>query len=177
MRLIAIKYFNCLTALIYIYIYIYIWVLLVVTDCEWVMTVDAGSPSLLILLDLTAAFDTVDHTILLEHLHTTIGLSGSAIKWFQSYRSGRTEYVSLVRCKSRLLPVSQWWEVCPRAVYQPSPREHSGCAPSRSSCILQSGIMSQVEEKKLWSEGQFYSLMSGVTAPGCVQMWERLTGP
>src|SRR4029434_9650055 len=56
--------------------------------------------------DLTAAFDTVDHTILLERLHTTIGLSDSALKWFQSYLSGRTEYVSLGRCKSRQLPVS-----------------------------------------------------------------------
>ena len=73
---------------------------------DLLMTADAGSPSLLILLDLTAAFDTVDHTILLERLHTTIGLSDSALKWFQSYLSGRTEYVSLGRCKSRQLPVS-----------------------------------------------------------------------
>ena len=73
---------------------------------DLLMTADAGSPSLLILLDLTAAFDTVDHTILLERLHTTIGLSGSALKWFQSYLSGRTEYVSLGRCNSRQLPVS-----------------------------------------------------------------------
>src|SRR4029434_7842878 len=36
----------------------------------------------------------------LERLHTTIGLSDSALKWFQSYLSGRTEYVSLGRCKS-----------------------------------------------------------------------------
>src|SRR4029434_7199241 len=72
---------------------------------DLLMTADAGSPSLLILLDLTAAFDTVDHTILLERLHTTIGLSDSALKWFQSYLSGRTEYVSLGRCKSRQLPV------------------------------------------------------------------------
>lgn len=37
-------------------------------------TADAGSPSRL-LLDLTSAFDTVDHTIPLGCLHTTIGLS------------------------------------------------------------------------------------------------------
>ncbi|XP_060929417.1 uncharacterized protein LOC133003646 [Limanda limanda] len=79
--------------------------LLKVTN-DLLMTADAGSPSLLILLDLTAAFDTVDHTLLLERLYKAVGLSDSALKWFQSYLSGRTEYVSLGRCKSRLLPVS-----------------------------------------------------------------------
>ncbi|XP_078147037.1 uncharacterized protein LOC144542992 [Centroberyx gerrardi] len=73
---------------------------------DLLMAADAGSPSLLILLDLSAAFDTVDHIILLERLHTTIGLSDSALKWFQSYFSGRTEYVSLGGCRSRLLPVT-----------------------------------------------------------------------
>ena len=73
---------------------------------DLLMTADAGSPSILILLDLTAAFDTVDHTLHLERLYNAVGLSDSALKWFQSYLSGRTEYVSLGRCKSRLFPVS-----------------------------------------------------------------------
>ena len=70
------------------------------------MAADAGSPSLLILLDLTAAFDTVDHTILLKHLHNMIGLSDQALQWFQSYLSDRTKYIPLRECKSRSLPVT-----------------------------------------------------------------------
>ena len=68
---------------------------------ELLMTADAESPSLLIHLDLSAAFDIVDHTILLGCLHTTIGLSDSVLKWFQSYFSCRTVYVSLGGCRSR----------------------------------------------------------------------------
>ncbi|XP_072571304.1 uncharacterized protein [Paramormyrops kingsleyae] len=67
---------------------------------DLLMTADAGSPSILILLDLSAAFDTVDHNILLHRLHTTFGLSNSVYDWFSSFLSGRTEYVALGKAKS-----------------------------------------------------------------------------
>ncbi len=66
---------------------------------DLLMTADAGSPSLLILLDLSSAFDTVDHNILLHRLHSTIGLSDSVHNWFSSYLSGRTEHVALGEVK------------------------------------------------------------------------------
>ncbi len=56
---------------------------------------DSGKISMLVLLDLSAAFHTVDHNILLERLENWVGLSGMALKWFRSYLEGRGYYVSI----------------------------------------------------------------------------------
>ena len=69
---------------------------------DLLMAADSDSPSLLILLDLTAAFDTVDHNILLHRLHSTIGLSDTVLNWFTSYLTDRTEYVTLGKAKSHI---------------------------------------------------------------------------
>ena len=47
----------------------------------------------LTLLDLSAAFDTIDHTILLDRLNVYYGIRELALGWFKSYLSGRTRSV------------------------------------------------------------------------------------
>ena len=51
---------------------------------------DSGNISLLTLLDLSAAFDTIGHRILLDRLQHMYGISGTALSWFSSYLTNRT---------------------------------------------------------------------------------------
>ena len=49
----------------------------------------------LILLDLLAAFNTIDHAILLNRLETTFGIKDTVLKWIASFLTGRTQKVSI----------------------------------------------------------------------------------
>ena len=57
-------------------------------------TLDSNSTSVLMLLDLSAAFDTIDHGILSDRLESQFGIFDLALAWLKSYLSKRTRCVS-----------------------------------------------------------------------------------
>ena len=63
-------------------------------------SMDDGRVTALTLLDLSAAFDTLDHTILLRILGNWFGVSGKALDWFKSYLTGRSQRIKLGNCLS-----------------------------------------------------------------------------
>ena len=62
---------------------------------DLLLSSDRGCISLLVLLDLSAAFDTIDHTILLHRLEHFVGINGSALAWFKSYLYDRHQFVAV----------------------------------------------------------------------------------
>lgn len=66
---------------------------------------DNGDVSLLALLDLSAAFDTIDHSILLERLETSFGIQSTPLLWLNSYLSERAHQVKIGDLISSPLPI------------------------------------------------------------------------
>ena len=62
---------------------------------------DANKAVLLVLLDLSAAFDTIDHDILINRLKTSFGINGSTLAWFRSYLTDRSTQVMVNNEMSR----------------------------------------------------------------------------
>ena len=61
--------------------------------------------TLLVLLDLSAAFDTVDHNILMSSL-SMLGLEDTVLEWFSSYLTGRYQRISVHGCQSEKFNVN-----------------------------------------------------------------------
>lgn len=63
--------------------------LLKVTN-DIMMPADSGEYTVLVLLDLSASFDTVDHKIKIKRLQELVEMTGSVLEWFSSYLAGRS---------------------------------------------------------------------------------------
>jgi len=62
---------------------------------DLLLAADSGQVSALCLLDLTAAFDTVDHDLVMRCLERQFGLRGVVLQWLSSYLSDRSVRVAL----------------------------------------------------------------------------------
>ena len=70
---------------------------------------DHGNITALLLLDLSSAFDTVNHTILLNTLRS-LGVDGLAYEWFQSYLLHHSQTVCIKGTESHFLNIFDWFE-------------------------------------------------------------------
>ena len=70
--------------------------LLLKTANDILLGLDERHVSLLTLLDLSSAFDTIVHNILLNRLNYLHGISGTCVSWFHSYLSSRRQSFAIV---------------------------------------------------------------------------------
>ena len=66
-------------------------------------SVDKGEFAFGIFIDLSKAFDTINHGILLQKLNR-YGVKDKSLAWFESYLNGRRQYVEFDGVKSEMLP-------------------------------------------------------------------------
>ena len=64
-----------------------------------------GKCTSIVSLDLSAAFDTVNHTILLEVLNSYFGISEHALSWISSYLSSRRFQVQVGHLTSKMVKI------------------------------------------------------------------------
>ena len=73
---------------------------------DLLMAVDRGQVTILGLLDLSSAFDTVDHIILIDRLRRSFGTHVIALSWIESFISNRTQTVGFSGSFSSTSPVT-----------------------------------------------------------------------
>ena len=67
---------------------------------------DHGDDAVLVLLDLSAAFDTIDHNILLDRLYTRFGIADTTLSWIKSYLNHRKQSVIIGNARSKPTPLT-----------------------------------------------------------------------
>ena len=80
-------------------------------------SIDQHGVVILVMLDLSAAFNTIDHDILFSRMENTLGITGQALAWFKSYLSGRTLRIKIDKSFSELQDIL--WSVPQGSVLGP----------------------------------------------------------
>ena len=92
--------------------------------------------TLLVMLDLSAAFDTVNHKILLERLQHDVGISGVPLQWFKSYLSNRSQRIAVQGTLSRVLNSIVAFPKVPAWVHSSMSSIHQSCSTSLNNILL-----------------------------------------
>jgi hypothetical protein len=85
---------------------------------DLLLVADRGDAAILALLDQSAAFDTIDHEILLDRVNLRFGISDLALSWLRSYLTNRSQSMSVAGTTSS--PVSFKWGVPQGSVLGPT---------------------------------------------------------
>ena len=72
---------------------------------DLLQTIDKGDEAVLVLLDFSAAFDTIDHHVLIARLEERYGIGDRALDWFASYLDNRKQAVAIDSMVSDPLPL------------------------------------------------------------------------
>ena len=116
---------------------------------------DDGEVTALTLLDLSAAFDATDHTILLRRLGDWFGVSGKALDWFKSYLTGRSQRIKLgTVCSPNLISLSEF---------------------SGGQSLVLSFLHSIPLHSVAWSRGMLSLTISMLTTASCIFPFHRAT--
>ena len=82
------------------------------------LSLSRSEPTALVLLDLSATFDTIDHSTLLSCLRIWFGVGGSVLKWFTSYLTHRYQLIKIGSTLSDVckllfgVPKVLFWTLC-----------------------------------------------------------------
>ena len=118
--------------------------------------IDNNESVILLLLNLSDAFDTVDHSILLSRLRDRFGVNGTAVAWFESYLTSRTYFVRVNDGRSTQRSLE-------RGVPQGS--------------VLFFFISSIHHPLLISSSSSSYSIIYTLTIPGCIYTYFIVTSP
>ena len=80
---------------------------LVKVQSDILLNTDQQKVTQLVLIDLSSAFDTVDHEILLNIMNCSFGVSGTALNWFSSYLQSRSQCIVINDTKSEQFKLDQ----------------------------------------------------------------------